>query len=68
LCFRRREVDARAVVRTAVAQREVVDEAKRKTTAARRDGGAQNSKAYDMWGSLRGVDLSKPLPFVEDME
>ena len=43
----RREVDSRAVVRTAVAQRELVDEAKRKTTTARRGGGAQNSKADD---------------------
>jgi putative transposase len=64
----RREVDSRAVVRTAVAQRELVDEAKRKTTTARRGGGAQNSKADDRWGSLRGVDSSKPVPFVEDTE
>jgi len=64
----RREVDSRAIVRTAVAQRELVDEAKRKTTAARRGGGAQNSKADDRWGSLRGVDSSKPVPFVEDTE
>jgi len=64
----RREVDWRTIVRTAVAQRELVDEAKRMTTAARRRGGAQNPEAGDRWGSLRGVDSSKPVPFVEDTE
>lgn len=63
----RREVDPRAIVRTAVAQRELVDTAKRKTIAARR-GGARNPQADDRWGSLRGVDSSKPVPFVEDTE
>jgi len=63
----RREVDSRAVVRTAVAQRDLVDEAKRKTTAARRRG-AQNPQTDEKWGSLRGVDSSKPVPFVEDTE
>jgi putative transposase len=63
----RREVDSRAIVRTAVAQRELVDEAKRKTTATRR-GGAQNPQPDDRWGSLRGVDSSKRVPFVEDTE
>jgi putative transposase len=64
----RREVDSRAIVRTAVAQRELVDEAKRKTTAARRGGGARDPQAENRSGSLRGVDSSKPVPFVEDTE
>ncbi len=65
----RREVDPRVIVRTAIAQRELVDAAIRKTTTARRGGGTQTSKADDDgWGSLRGVDSSKPVPFVEDTE
>ena len=63
----RREVDSRAIVRTAVAQRNLVDEAKRKTTAARRRG-AHFPQPDEKWGSLRGVDSSKPVPFVEDTE
>lgn len=63
----RREVDSRAVVRTAIAQRNLVAEAKRKTTAARRKG-ARFPQADEKWGSLRGVDSSKPVPFVEDTE
>ncbi len=65
----RREVDPRVIVRTAIAQRELVNAATRKTTAARRGRGRQESKAEDGgWGSLRGVDSSKPVPFVEDTE
>ncbi|RWI57044.1 MAG: transposase [Mesorhizobium sp.] len=66
----RREVDTRAIVRTAIAQRELVDAATRKTAAARR-GRAGNSKSkvdHGGWGSLRGVDSSKPVPFVEDTD
>lgn len=65
-----REVDTRAIVRTAMAQRELVDAATRKTAAARRGTpGASKSKVDDRgWGSLRGVDSSKPIPFVEDTD
>ena len=65
----RREVDTRAIVRTAMAQRELVDAATRKTAAARRGKASSKSKVDDRgWGSLRGVDSSKPVPFVEDTD
>lgn len=66
----RREVDPRAVVRTAITQRELVDAATRKTAAARRGRASSlKSKVDDGgWGSLRGVDSSKPVPFVEDTD
>lgn len=66
----RREVDMRAIIRTAMAQRELVDSAIRKTSAARRGKtSGMKSKAEDSdWGSLRGVDSSKPVPFVEDTD
>lgn len=65
----RREVDTRAIVRTALAQRELVDAATRKTAAARRGKASSKSKVDDRgWGSLRGVDSSKPVPFVEDTD
>jgi hypothetical protein len=65
----RREVDSRAIVRTAIAQRELVDAATRKTATARGGRGGPKSKVDDAgWGSLRGVDSSKPVPFVEDTE
>jgi putative transposase len=60
----------RAIIRTAMAQRELVDSAIRKTSAARRGKtSGMKSKAEDSgWGSLRGVDSSKPVPFVEDTD
>ncbi|RWI30858.1 MAG: transposase [Mesorhizobium sp.] len=66
----RHEVDTRTIVRTAVAQRELIDEATKKTTMARRGrAGSLKSKVDDgEWGSLRGVDSSKPVPFVEDTD
>jgi putative transposase len=66
----RREVDMRSIVRTAVAQRKLVDAAKRKTKAARRGGVATSKSKTDQsgWGSLRGVDSRKPVPFVEDAD
>ena len=65
----RREVNSRAVVRTAVAQRELVDEAKRKTKAARRGGGAQRSTGGRTDGARFAASISsKPVPFVEDTE
>ncbi len=65
----RREVDSRAVVRTALEQRKLVDEAVNRTAAARR-GKAQPKRGYNLrdTGTLRGVDSSKPVPFVEDTE
>lgn len=65
----RREVDTRAIVRTAIAQRELIEAATRKTAAARRGKASSKSKVDDRkWGSLRGVDSSKPVPFVEDTD
>lgn len=66
----RREVDMRAIVRTAAAQRELVDAATKKTATVRRGKtGSSKSKVDDGgWGSLRGVDSSKPVPFVEDTD
>ena len=65
----RREVDTRAIVRTAVAQRELVEAATDKTAAARRGKASSKSKVDDRGlGSLRGVDSSKPVPFVEDTD
>ena len=65
----RREVDSRAVVRTALEQRKLVDEAVTRTKAARRSM-AQPRRGDDLrdTGTLRGVDSSKPVPFVEDTE
>jgi putative transposase len=66
----RREVDMRSIVRTAMAQRELVEAASKKTAAARR-GSARGPKSRvedSGWGSLRGVDSSKPVPFVEDTD
>ncbi len=65
----KREVDTRAIIRTAIAQRELVELATQTTALIRRSGGSQNSNVDDnSWGSLRGVDSSKPVPFVEDTD
>ena len=66
----RREVDTRTIVRTAIAQRDLIEAATRKTAAARRGKvSSAKSKVDDSgWGSLRGVDSSKPVPFVEDTD
>lgn len=65
----RREVDTRTIVRTAIVQRELVETATKKTAAARRGKVSSKSKVDDRgWGSLRGVDSSKPVPFVEDTD
>lgn len=66
----RREVDTCTIVHTAIAQRELVNTATRKTAAARR-GRASGSKLKvddGGWGSLRGIDSSKLIPFVEDTD
>jgi putative transposase len=66
----RREVDMRSIIRTAMAQRQLVDTAKRKTKAARRGKAAGSKSKGDRngWGSLRGVDSRQPVPFVEDSD
>lgn len=65
----RREVDTRTIIGTAVAQRELVEAAIRKSTAARRGTKPLKTRSNDGgWGSLRGVDSSKPVPFVEDTD
>jgi putative transposase len=65
----RREVDTRTIVRTAIAQRELLETAIKKTAAARRGIASSKLKVDDRgWGSLRGVDSSKPVPFVEDTD
>jgi putative transposase len=66
----RQEINTRAIVGTAIAQRELVDAAVRKTATVRRGkAGSQKTNVDDRgWGSLRGVDSSKPVPFIEDTE
>lgn len=65
----RREVDSRAVVRTALEQRTMVDAAISKTAAARRlKTQPRRTSADRETGTLRGIDSSKPVPFVEDSE
>ncbi|PJR08450.1 transposase [Sinorhizobium meliloti] len=66
----RQEINSRAIVRTAIAQRELVDAAPKKTAVARRGrvGSLKTTGDDSGWGSLRGVDSSKPMPFVEDTE
>jgi putative transposase len=66
----RRELDTRMIVGTAVEQRKLVDAAVRKTASVRR-GNARPKKTSvedSGWGSLRGVDSSKPVAFEEDTE
>lgn len=64
----RREVDTRTLVRTAVAQRAIVENATKRARPSRRRGmGSINSAVDDTGlGSLRGVDSRTPVPFVED--
>jgi putative transposase len=66
----KREVDTRAIVRTAIAQRQLVEQATKATKATRRQSSAhpKSDGDSDGWGSLRGVDSSKPVPFVEDAD
>ena len=53
---------------TTLEQRRLVAEAKSKTAAMRKGRGAITMKAGDKdgWGTLRGVDSSKPVPEIED--
>ena len=65
----RREINTRAVVRTALEQRKLIAEAVKKTTDARNGNAYRKpSKTDRELGTLRGVDSSKPIPFVEDSE
>ncbi len=66
----RGEVNMRTIMRTIMAQRELVDAAVKKTAAVRRGTGSGSKSKVDEagWGSLRGVDSSKPVPFVEDTD
>lgn len=62
----RREVDARTLVRTAVAQRAIVEGATRRDRAGRRSGASPADSADNTLGSLRGVDSRVPVASVED--
>ncbi len=66
----RRDVDMRAIMRTALAQREIIDVASKNTAIARRRKSDATKSPVEKagWGSLRGVDSSKPVPFVEDTD
>lgn len=66
----RRELDTRTIVGTAVAQRKLVEAAVKKTALARRGPASrQKTRVEDSgWGSLRGIDSSKPVAFDEDTE
>ena len=66
----RREVDMRSIIRTVMAQRELIDAATKKTDAARSEKPRRSKSQMDDsgWGSLRGVDSRRPVPFVEDTD
>ncbi|MEL6207976.1 MAG: Mu transposase C-terminal domain-containing protein [Pseudomonadota bacterium] len=61
----RREVGTRAIVRTVLEQRDLVTAATKKTAAAKRGLSRKRSDEREQ-GMLRGIDTSKPVPFVED--
>ena len=62
----RREVDTRTLVRTAVAQRAIVEGATRRGRPGRRSGSSPPNAADAALGSLRGVDSRLPVATVED--
>jgi len=67
----RREVDMRAIVRTAISQRTLVADARKKTREARNCGALTMKSLSDDtsgYGALKGVDSRIPVPFVEDTE
>ncbi|WP_132279694.1 Mu transposase C-terminal domain-containing protein [Neorhizobium sp. JUb45] len=66
----RREVNTRAIVGTAIEQRKLVNAAMKATATVRRGSTSSlKTKVDDSgWGSLRGIDSSKPVAFDEDME
>jgi putative transposase len=53
-----------------MAQRELIDAATKKTDAARSEKPRRSKSQMDDsgWGSLRGVDSRRPVPFVEDTD
>ena len=61
----RREVGTRAIIMTVLEQRELVAAAAKKTEAAKRGLSRKRSDEREQ-GMLRGIDTSKPVPFVED--
>ncbi len=63
----RGEVNMRSIIRTAIAQREIVDNARKQSIAVARGKAKRPKSMLDdaAMGSLRGVDSSKPVPFVE---
>ncbi len=65
----RREVNTRTIVGTAIEQRKLVDAAVKATATARQGRPARAKTKVDdgSWGSLRGIDSSKPVAF-EDTE
>lgn len=63
----RREIGTRAIVRTVLEQRALVEAAARKTAAAMRGRSRRQPRSVEReLGTLRGIDSSKPVPFVED--
>jgi len=66
----RRELDMQAIVRTAIEQRNIVGDAKRKTRSIRRNAGKESPtlESETGYGSLRGVDSRIPIPSIEDSE
>ena len=66
----RREVDMRSIIRTAMAQRELVRDAIRRTASLRRGREVSRKSNTEERGDglLRGVDSSKPIPLIEDMD
>jgi len=66
----RREIDMHTIVRTAIAQRTLVDAAKKNTRAARHGARVTPTTQPDEtgYGSLRGVDSRIPIPSVEDTD
>jgi putative transposase len=66
----RGEINMRTIIHTVILQRKLVHDAATKTAKARqkkRDG-SQFKVKNNSWGSLRGVDSSKPVSFVEDAD
>jgi putative transposase len=66
----RRQINTQTLVRTVIAQRELIDAATRKANAARQKNSRNSKLTPENHGSgtLRGVDSSKPVPFVEDTD
>ncbi len=66
----RNEVNMRAIIRTVLTQRALVEAATKKTSDVRRGKAARSKSNLDNgdWGSLRGVDSSKLVPFLEDTD